>query len=86
MNTIKVRNKYAITAHNRHGGAMVDRKKEEDRKACRGRQSIPTEYDVCNCEEAIYLKELLRKAQPYLEDSGAMDLYLEIEEAISKIG
>jgi len=36
---IKTRNWTAVAAHFRRGGAMVDRKKEANRKKCRGKNN-----------------------------------------------
>lgn len=58
----KMRNFLAIRAHFRHGGAHTDQKKEANKMACRIEIELP-EYDVCNCDEALYLKELLTDAK-----------------------
>lgn len=70
---------YELAKRGRKGGPHVDRKKEQDRLACR----MPVEEEEdCNCDQALHLKELLNEV---IENPDAMDaLPLHIQTKILK--
>ena len=56
----KERNYLAVAAHFKKGGPHIDEKKEANRQACRTPVEVEDDpYEVCSCDESLYLKVLL---------------------------
>ena len=68
---------YDLARRGRKGGPHVDRKKEQDRQACR--LPVEAEKEECNCEQALRLKELLDKVMDNPDAVDALPWYLQNE-------
>ena len=65
----------------------MDRKKEQDKCACRVKEPITEEQEEdCNCDQALYLKELLKQVidDPLIKHKLDWDLLAKILTVLDK--
>lgn len=84
----KPRNPYAVQAKFRKAGPHKNRKKEASKMKCREPvlfNNQDANYEVCNCEEALYLKQLIEETLWWLAqdwDCFPASLIEDLEEAL----